>query len=284
MFLSDTSERAGKRVERPRSKSPRSGLVSSAGGVQIEPWEKTHDETILAVALLCGLMAPMAASAEVREVIVVFKTHFDIGYTDMASDVVQRYRTTMIDQALKVVDQNRDLPPAQQFVWTIPGWPMHKILEDWPGQTPERKQQIVQAFKDGRFVVHALPFTTHTELLEAEDLVRGLGYSSRLTRELGLALPRDAKMTDVPEHTWMLPTLLRHAGVRFHAHRLQWLERAAAGAAAVLVGRAGRLADADDVLARLRHRPDAAQGLALQDLAGAAPHGRQRTARRGPRK
>jgi hypothetical protein len=161
------------------------------------------------------LIAPTVASAEVREVIVTFKTHFDIGYTDLASNVVQRYRTTMIDQALKVVDQNRDLPPAQQFVWTIPGWPMSKILADWEGQTPQRKQQILQAFKDGRFVVHGLPFTMHTELLEPEDLVRGLGFAARLSRDAGLALPRDAKMTDVPCHSWILPTLLKHAGIDF---------------------------------------------------------------------
>jgi hypothetical protein len=170
---------------------------------------------MVGLLLLCGLIVPRAASAEVHEVIVVFKTHFDIGYTDMAANVVQRYRTTMIDQALEVVARNRDLPPAQQFVWTIPGWPMHQILADWPGQTPQRQEQIKQALAEGRFVVHALPFTTHTELLEVEDLVRGLGYSSRLARGLGLALPHDAKMTDVPEHTWMLSTLLRHAGVRF---------------------------------------------------------------------
>ena len=165
-----------------------------------------------AAALLAKARTP---PARVEEIIVVFKTHFDIGYTDMASNIVQKYRTTMIDQALDVADQNRDLPPAQQFVWTIPGWPMHKILEDWPGQVPERKQRLLAALKSGRFVVHALPFTTHTELLEAEDLVRGLGYSSRIARELGLELPRDAKMTDVPEHTWMMATLLRHAGVTF---------------------------------------------------------------------
>ncbi len=170
---------------------------------------------IVGFILLGGLLVSTAASAEVREVVVTFKTHFDIGYTDLAGNVVQRYRTTMIDQALKVVEQNRDLPPQQQFVWTIPGWPMSKILEDWPGQTPERKQQIMQAFKDGRFVVHALPFTLHTELLEPEDLVRGLGFASRLSREAGLALPRDAKMTDVPCHSWILPTLLKHAGVDF---------------------------------------------------------------------
>ena len=154
-------------------------------------------------------------SGAVEQIIVVFKTHFDIGYTDMASNIVTKYRTTMIDQALAVVDQNRDLPAAQQFVWTISGWPMSKILEDWPGQTPERKRRIEEAFKQGRFVVHGLPFTTHTESLEPEDLVRSLGYSARLTRAFGLPLPRDGKMTDVPEHTRVLATILAHAGISF---------------------------------------------------------------------
>ena len=154
-------------------------------------------------------------SGHLDQVLIVFKTHFDIGYTDMASNVVQRYRTTMIDQALDVVDANRPLPPEQQFVWTLPGWPLRQILADWDGQTPERQRRIQQAFREGRFVTHALPFTTHTEWLELEDLVRGLGYASTLSRDAGLALPRDAKMTDVPCHSWILPTLLRHAGVDF---------------------------------------------------------------------
>lgn len=152
--------------------------------------------------------------APVKQIIVVFKTHFDIGYTDMAANIVARYRTTMIDKALEVVDQNRGLPPAQQFAWTVPGWPMHQIL-DWPEQDPARKHRVEAALEAGRFVVHALPFSTHTELLEPEDLVRGLGHSSRITRGLGLPLPRDAKMTDVPCHSWVVPTLLSHAGVKF---------------------------------------------------------------------
>lgn len=175
----------------------------------------TTGAALLALTGVLSAAQPADSALGVREVIVVFKTHFDIGYTDMASNVVAKYRTTMIDQALKVVDQNRDLPPDQQFVWTIPGWPMHKILEEWPGQSSGRKQRIVQAFKDGRFVVHALPFTTHTELLEPEDLVRGMHFSSELSRVAGKPLPRDAKMTDVPSHSWILPTLLRHAGVEF---------------------------------------------------------------------
>jgi len=45
--------------------------------------------------------------------------------------------------------------------------------------------------------------------------VRGMGFSSRLARAAGLELPRDAKMTDVPSHSWIVPTLLKHAGVDF---------------------------------------------------------------------
>ena len=155
-----------------------------------------------------------ARTPGLREIVIVFKTHFDIGYTDMASNVVARYATSMIDQALDVADRNRDLPPSQQFAWTIPGWPMRRIL-DAPGQTPERRARVGAALREGRFVVHGLPFTTHTETLEPEDLVRALGHSSYIARSFGLPLPRDGKMTDVPEHTRLLATVLRHAGIDF---------------------------------------------------------------------
>jgi alpha-mannosidase len=152
-------------------------------------------------------------STNVTQVIVVFKTHFDIGYTDLADNVVTRYRSTMIDKALDLIDQSRQLPLQYQLAWTVPGWPLQQIL--FEGQSRERRERVLKAIRDGRLAFHVLPFTTHTESLDLEDLVRGLGFSSSLARDLGLPLPRDAKMTDVPEHTWIIPTILRHAGVTF---------------------------------------------------------------------
>ncbi|MBX7256814.1 MAG: hypothetical protein K1Y02_10660, partial [Candidatus Hydrogenedentes bacterium] len=114
---------------------------------------------------------------------------------------------------LDVCDQNRALPKDQRFVWTIPGWPMAKILEE--PQDATRRARVLEAIKEGSFVTHALPFTTHTESLELEDLVRGLEFSSQVSRLAGLPLPRDAKMTDVPSHSWVMPTLLKHAGIEF---------------------------------------------------------------------
>ncbi|MBI4889986.1 MAG: hypothetical protein HY821_05120, partial [Acidobacteria bacterium] len=167
--------------------------------------------TLLLLALTSATLS--AQKAPLREVIVVYKTHFDIGYTDLAANVVTKYRTTMIDDALAVVDASRKLPAEQQFVWTLPGWPMSQIL--WPGQDAARQARVLQAFREGRFVTHALPFTTHTESLELEDLVRGMRFSSNLAREAGLPLPRDAKMTDVPSHSWVIPTILANSGVEF---------------------------------------------------------------------
>lgn len=143
----------------------------------------------------------------------VFKTHFDIGYTDLATNVLTRYRTKFVDGAMQLIDQSQSLPPDERFVWTVPGWPLKEML--WPGQTTERRKEILRAFDDGRLVVHALAFNTETETLGLEDQVRGMLFSANLCRENGLPLPRAAKMTDVPEHTWVLPTLLAHAGVSF---------------------------------------------------------------------
>jgi len=170
------------------------------------------------LALCLTFVAAVAALAEEaspkpREVIVVFKTHYDLGYTDLASKVVENYCTTMIDKALDVCDANQTLPESQRFVWTIPGWPMAKMVGE--SQFPERRDRVMTALKRGDLVVHALPFTLHTESLDLEELVRGLGFASRVVRTAGLELPRDAKMTDVPSHSWVIPTLLKHAGVDF---------------------------------------------------------------------
>jgi hypothetical protein len=167
----------------------------------------------ICAACICSSMPARAANPRVKQIVVVFKTHFDIGYTDLATNVLTRYRTKFVDGAMDLIDQSQNLPPDERFVWTVPGWPLKEML--WPGQTLERRTEILRALDSGRLVVHALAFNTETETLGLEDLVRGMVFSSDLCRENGLPLSRDAKMTDVPEHTWILPTLLKYAGVNF---------------------------------------------------------------------
>ena len=147
-----------------------------------------------------------------EQIIFVFKTHFDIGYTDLAERIVQKYSTSMINETLKTLDESKSMPADNQFRWTVPGWPMKEILEN---RTGESKKVIDDAIREGRFVVHALPFTFETEAGTPEALTRSMQFSSRIARDHGLELPRDAKLTDVPSHSWFLPTLLKNAGVDF---------------------------------------------------------------------
>ncbi|MCC7523842.1 MAG: hypothetical protein IT250_03410 [Chitinophagaceae bacterium] len=150
----------------------------------------------------------------VTDIWVVFKTHFDLGFTDLPENVFKRYREEMMDNALSVIEKNRTAANEKGFAWTVSGWPLQAQILG-PLQTPERKARIEKAIKEGAIAVHALPFTTHTESLDYEDLVRGLGYSSAVARAYGIPLPISAKMTDVPGHSWIMPTLLKHAGVEF---------------------------------------------------------------------
>jgi alpha-mannosidase len=180
-----------------------------------EYWRHMRKEVYIAVIMLLCSLAVYAQGHQLEEIILVYKSHFDIGYTHLASETIHNYRTRTIEGAMDVVDKNKNLPLEQQFVWTIPGWPMKKILEDWEGQTPQRRQRVRDAFREGRFAVHALPFTMQVEMMEPEGMVRSLGYASDLAREAGKPLPTGAKMTDVPSHTKFTPTLLKNAGVNF---------------------------------------------------------------------
>lgn len=152
--------------------------------------------------------------SNIKEVIIVYKTHFDIGYSERVQQVVHDYRTSMADMLLNAIEKNSNQPKDKQFVWTISGWPMKQII--WDGQEPSRKQKIEQAIVNGNLAVHAWPFTMHTETSDIEDLVRGMNISSSLMRKFEMPLSVSAKTTDVPGQSWIIPTLFTHAGIQFY--------------------------------------------------------------------
>jgi alpha-mannosidase len=153
------------------------------------------------------------AGTQLEEIILVFKSHFDIGFTHPAPEIVNIYRTSMIDNALNLIEESNKLPPEKRFVWTIPSWVAYQIL--WDGQDSIRRSKIIKAMKNGRLVVHGLPVTLQTESLEPEDLIFGLSLNKKVSNEVGIPMSRSGKMTDVPSHSWILPTLLKNAGIDF---------------------------------------------------------------------
>ena len=142
----------------------------------------------------------------------VFKTHLDIGFTQLAERVRRQYHDVFIPGALDTGEHFLHEDPDQTlFVWTTGAWLIWDHLETQP---PERVRRLERAIEHGLIRWHALPFTTHTELMSPALFRAGLSYAQELDRRFGVKTIA-AKMTDVPGHTLGIVPLLARAGVRF---------------------------------------------------------------------
>lgn len=141
-----------------------------------------------------------------KEVLVIFKTHLDIGFTDYSENVYKRYLNEYIPQAIKVGYELKgtDTP----FVWTVGSWLIWQALKN------DTDGRVEQAIKDGILRWHVLPFTTHTELMNSTLFEYGVKLSQKLDARFGLKTI-GAKMTDVPGHTIGMIPILRKFDVGF---------------------------------------------------------------------
>lgn len=138
----------------------------------------------------------------------VFKTHLDIGFTDYAANVVRQYHSQFIPQAIALAAQTRET--GAHFRWTVGAWLIYDYLEQ---ADPSARRLMENAIAAGDIVWHALPFTTHTELMDESLFRYGLSYAQRLDARFGRKTIA-GKMTDVPGHTRAMVPLLHQAGVR----------------------------------------------------------------------
>lgn len=143
-----------------------------------------------------------------KKVIIVSKTHLDLGFTGLAADVLDQYIQEFIPKAVTIAQQvNAD---KRKFVWTISSWMMKEALLRG---TPEQQEKLYLAVKRGDIVAHAFPFTTHTELLDRDTVEYGLSIIQELDKKFGKKTIA-AKMTDVPGHTISLVPILAKAGIK----------------------------------------------------------------------
>ena len=142
----------------------------------------------------------------------VFKTHLDIGFTNLAQRVRRQYHEHFIPQAIETGEhfwgEDRDNP---KFIWTTGSWLIADYLANADTAEVSRMERAIER---GLIRWHALPVTTHTELMSAALFREGLAISQELDRRFGKTTTA-AKMTDVPGHTRSMVPLLAEAGVRF---------------------------------------------------------------------
>ncbi len=140
-----------------------------------------------------------------KPVLVIFKTHLDVGFTDLAHAVTERYLNEFIPNAIRVGYELKDTDTP--FRWTVGSWLIHEALKrDTDGK-------VEQAVRDGILNWHALPFTTHTELMNTALMEAALDVSAKLDARFGRQTVA-AKMTDVPGHTVGMVPLMAARGIK----------------------------------------------------------------------
>ena len=148
-------------------------------------------------------------AAAVHTVLVVAKSHLDVGFTDLAAAVRERWLRELLPRAVHTAAALRDRGAGPRLCWTTPSWILHEALED--GDQGLRAM-VDAAVGAGDLAWHAAPFTTHTELVDRSLFAHGLSISARLDQRFGRRT-RAAKLTDVPGHTRAVVSLLGEAGV-----------------------------------------------------------------------
>lgn len=148
---------------------------------------------------------------QINTVHVIFKTHLDVGFTDFAHKVIDRYMNHFIPQAIMLARRLQIEQPDEPFSWTVGSWLVHEYLRR---ASAPQIEAMEAAIRDGLVHWHAVPFTTHTEAMDVDLLRYGLRLSQELDRRFGRQTIA-AKMTDVPGHTRAMIPHLQAAGIRF---------------------------------------------------------------------
>ena len=154
--------------------------------------------------------AMLAKGADVKRVLVMFKCHLDVGFTDTQAGVMKKYFDVYYPEAMKRAAAMRDTG-ADRYTWTTGSWLLYEYLEQ---ASSEAKKKMEQAIAAGDIAWHALPFSWQTEVLDRTMIAGALGFSKSLDARFGRTTA-GAKMTDVPGHTIGLVKPLAENGVRF---------------------------------------------------------------------
>lgn len=147
----------------------------------------------------------------IKKIIVIYKTHLDIGFTDFSKNVVKKYMNEFIPNALSVAKELRESNSNERLIWTTGSWLVYEYLRTHTG---EAREKLVQGIEKGDIRWHGLPFTTHTEFMCKELFEYGISISKKLDEEFHKTTIA-AKMTDVPGHTRAIIPHLRKAGIEF---------------------------------------------------------------------
>lgn len=148
---------------------------------------------------------------DIKKVHVIYKTHLDIGFTDLAKNVIDKYINDFIPKAIKLADKVNKDEKNKKFIWTVGSWLIDECLKH---ANEKERLELIEAINRGYIVWHGLPFTTHSELMDEDLFNFGISICKGLDRRF-LKNTIAAKMTDVPGHTIGIVGHLYRNGIKY---------------------------------------------------------------------
>ena len=150
---------------------------------------------VLAVAALSLLAVHAQSRDSITTVYVIFKTHLDVGFTDLSSKVEQNYLNEFIPKALDVAERLRADRSGERYVWTTGAWLVWEYLHQAP---PADVKRLERAIRRGDIVWNGVPYTVESEAMNRALFEGGLALSARLDKRYHRHTVA-TKMTDVPD-------------------------------------------------------------------------------------
>ncbi len=149
-------------------------------------------------------------NTKIKKVHVIYKTHLDIGFTDFAQNVLDRYTNEYIPNAVNLAFK-LNTPENKKFIWTVGSFLIDYYLKN---ASKDAIKNFEKAIKLGYITWHGISCTTHTELMDKELFKYSLNISKELDKKYNKTTIA-SKMTDVPGHTISIVPYMAEAGLKY---------------------------------------------------------------------
>ena len=137
--------------------------------------------------------------------------HVDIGYT-APHKVVEFLHKRNIEEGIKLAEATKDYPAGARYRWNPEiTWPLERL---WQTATPEQKERVLKAIRDGHLCVDASYLNLNTSVCSDEELFHAFRFSREIQRLTGVPMDTLQQM-DIPGFSWGLVPVMAQEGVRY---------------------------------------------------------------------
>lgn len=148
-----------------------------------------------------------------RELYLLPYSHNDIGYTDIQPEI-EKKQWRNLDDALRLIRQTKDYPWEARFKWNMEVmWPLEGYLAQ---ASEERRQEVIQAVRDGSLGLNGLYANVLTGLANALEMDHFTAYARRFAQQYGVPITT-ALVSDIPGFTWGIVPALARSGIKYFA-------------------------------------------------------------------